>query len=96
MHVSDDIGRFQNIIDIAPIALPTGTLLTLTKMRNRKLNWSVGVYPHFDNYVSGLLNLWLPLPGKAGSRPLVGSAARRETGSRLCTMSILQPLELGW
>jgi hypothetical protein len=63
----DDIGRFQNIIDLAPIAAPhkDGSLLD-------------GVYRHFDIYIKGLLDLWLPLPAQAGSRPLVvfGSPAR--------------------
>jgi hypothetical protein len=62
-----DIVQFQNIIDIAPIAAP--------HKDGAKLK---GVYSHFDDYIKALLELWLPLPGQGGSRPLVafGSPVR--------------------
>jgi hypothetical protein len=74
--VSDDIGRFQNIIDIVPIALPDKDSCFLDP---RPPNCATanptaprsGVYPHFDHYVNALLNLWLPQPGKADSRSMV-------------------------
>jgi hypothetical protein len=64
----DKVDRFQNIIDIAPIAAPhkDGTKLE-------------GVYSHFDDYIKALLELWLPLSAQGSSRPLVafGSPVRQ-------------------
>jgi hypothetical protein len=59
--------RFQNIIDIAPIAAP--------HKDGAKLE---GVYPHFNDYIKALLELWLQLPEQGESRPLVafGSPVR--------------------
>ena len=74
--VSDDIGRFQNIIDIVPIALPDRDSCFLDPRPPKCATASPtsprpGVYPHFDDYVNALLDLWLPQPGQADSRPMV-------------------------
>lgn len=64
----DEVDRFQNIIDIAPIAAPheDGCKLEST-------------YSHFNDYNIALLELWLPQAGPAASKPMVafGSKVRK-------------------
>jgi hypothetical protein len=71
-----DVDRFQNIIDIAPIAAPHKDGEKLSGDKNCKK--CKGVYPHFNGYIKALLELWLPLPAPGRSRPLVafGSPVR--------------------
>jgi hypothetical protein len=72
----DTVDRFQNIIDIAPIAAPHKDGEKLSGDKNCKN--CKGVYPHFNDYIKALLELWLPLPAPGSSRPLVafGGPAR--------------------
>jgi hypothetical protein len=69
----NEVDRFQNIIDIAPIALPDKDACYLDPpcQNHQPSPQRSGVYPHFDDYIDALLNLWLPRSGDAGSRPLV-------------------------
>ncbi len=64
-----DVERFQNIIDIAPIAAPHKDGEKLSGDKSCKK--CKGVYPHFNDYIKALLELWLPLPAPGRSRPLV-------------------------
>jgi len=54
-----DTPRYQTIVDIAPIAAPSNDGKNLE-----------GVYSYYDGYISGLLQLWLPLDGHT-ARPMV-------------------------
>lgn len=55
----NDTALYQNIIDIAPIAAPSGD--------GGNLN---GIYHLFSDYINGLLSLWVPMSG-GGVRPVV-------------------------
>jgi hypothetical protein len=93
--------RFQNIIDIAPIALPDKDACYLDPRppkcaTNFPTAQRSGVYPHFDNYITALLKLWLPLPGQAGSRPLVAFGGPvREWLKAVYDVDLRAPLVLG-
>jgi hypothetical protein len=98
--VSNDFGRFQNIIDIAPIALPDkdSCFLDPRPPKCATANPTAprsGVYPHFDDYVTALLNLWLPLSGKAGSRPMVAFGRPARDWLKATHNVDLAPLKLG-
>jgi len=80
-----EVDRFQNIIDVLPIAAPE---------REGQTKHFNDVYSHFDDYVRGLLDLWLPRPGMDG-RPLVvmGGPARQRLKA-VTGVDLPQPLEL--
>jgi hypothetical protein len=63
---SNETPQFQNIIDIAPIAAPSDA--------GQKLD---GIYSYYDNYIIGLLKLWVP-DNDGNIRPMVafGSPVR--------------------
>jgi hypothetical protein len=95
----NDVDRFQNIIDIAPIALPDRDSCYLDPRppcaTNSPATQRSGVYPHFDNYVTKLLNLWLPLPGQIGSRPLIAFGRPVRDWLKANYNVDLPPLKLG-
>ena len=71
--MQDEVDRFQNIIDIVPIAAPHAD--------GCKLKSTLGThsYSQFNDYNIELLELWLLQAGPAASRPMVafGSPARK-------------------
>jgi len=96
----DEIGRFQNIVDIAPIALPDKDSCYLDPRppkcaATQPTTPRSGVYPHFDNYITALLNLWLPQPDQAASRPLIAFGAPVRNWLKAVYNVDLQPLQLG-
>lgn len=58
-----ETARFQNIIDIAPIAAPSDDGKNLE-----------GIYDFYSDYINGLLALWVPV-GENSRRPLVAFGA---------------------
>ncbi|MEH2592880.1 hypothetical protein [Bradyrhizobium sp. AZCC 1721] len=97
---SDDIGLFQNIIDIVPIALPDRESCFLDPRPPKCATADPttprsGVYPHFDDYVTALLNLWLPPSGQAGSRPMIAFGAPARNWLKAVHNVDLAPLKLG-
>jgi len=97
---SSDIGLFQNIIDIVPIALPDRDSCYLDPRPPKCATANPteprsGVYPHFDNYVNALLNLWLPLSARAGSRPMIAFGVPARNWLKAVHNVDLAPLKLG-
>jgi hypothetical protein len=97
----NEVDRFQNIIDIVPIALPDKDACYLDPhpprcATTRPTAERSGVYPHFDNYITALLNLWVPLPRQAGSRPLVAFGGPvRDWLKAVYHVDLPRPLVLG-
>jgi hypothetical protein len=92
-----DMGLFQNIIDIVPIALPDreSRFLDPRPPTANPTEARSGVYPHFDDYVNALLSLWLPLSGQAGSRPMIAFGAPARNWLKATHNVDLAPIKLG-
>lgn len=80
--VAEETPQYQNIIDIAPIAAPSRD--------GRRLN---GIYHYYNNYILGLLQLWVCKQNEV-ARPIVafGSPVRKwimtEFGRNLKVLSL--------
>ena len=77
-----ETARYQNIVDIAPIAAPSNAGADLE-----------GVYDKYDDYIKALLNLWLPRKDTT-VRPMVAFGGpvrgwlKKQYGLDLCVLDL--------